>query len=223
MVVDDKNGAGDTISKADFDALQSKYDSLSQEHEILRAEIFTPEYIKFASGGGDIDDEKDKGKDADKDKGNKGGEEDKDGDIDLSKMTRKELIDLIENKSNEKAAAVRKEIADRDMENSRNEVKAFAATHADFDKLRPIMYGLSIDPKHKNASLDTLYNEAKKIIEAEASALVEAKSKKSRGFMNERPGGNSGSHEKDKNLSADEAAWSALDEVKSTLGDIPHA
>ena len=208
----------DTVSKADFDAKAGELTKAQQELEDMRLEVFSPDYMEFL-------DAKDKGKGVDK-----GKEEDKGKvgltDEDLKNLTPKQLM--------EKAKDLAKEELKADIEAAKNdavstvgketrarEVAAFSRTHEDFETYRPIMYGISLDPKNKDLSLQELYEASKAHvarIHAEPSAEEKARQAK---LASEKPGGDSQSFEKYRKMSPEETAKESLQEVKDKLGPIP--
>lgn len=214
---DDKD-KGDKVDRAEYDKAVADKARLADELEDLRLEVFSPEYLEYVEA---------KGKGGDKNPAPKPAGEKK-PDIsadDFEKLSKKDLF--------EKAKAAAKAEVQEELDTMRKEEKAqrdskvqreiaeFAESHEDFDKFRPIMYGISLDPKHKSASLSKLYELAKehvKKIHMEPSAEEKAKAAKAGG---EKPGGASESYEELRKLSKNDAAAKALAETKEKLGDIP--
>ena len=137
---------------------------------------------------------------------------------DLLKLAKDEALKELKASLNEEKTTAQKE---RDKEVA-EEVKAFAKSHEDFDTYRPIMYGLSLDPKYKKASLDELYKQAKEHVKRIHTEPSDEEKKKSKSAgSGHKPDGHSSSYDKDKKMSAREAAESAWEEVEKELGPIP--
>ena len=203
---------GDQVSKADLDAAVAENTKMKQELEDMRMAVFSPNYIAFLDA---------------KDKPPVKKEEAPKGDEDLSKLTPKELI------ARAKAEAKAEFQADIDKaktdavstvskEQSAKEVAAFSRTHADFETFRPIMYGLSLDPKNKDLSLPELY-EASKAYAKRVSGPSDEEKERQRKLGSEKPGGDGESFEKYRKMSPEATAKEALEEVKGKLGPIPSA
>jgi len=209
----------DTVSKVDFEAKVAELTKSQQELEDMRLEVFSPEYMEFL-------DAKDKGKGTDKekaeDKGKTGFSDD-----DLSKLTPMQILE----KAREMAKADLKEdieaakkdaVSTVDKERRASEVAAFARTHADFEKYRPVMYGLSLDPKNKDLALQELYDASIAYIKRNAEPSQEEKARQAR-MATEKPGGDNQSFEKYRKMSPEETAKESLQEVKDKLGPLPTA
>ena len=175
-------------------------------------EVFTPEHTAFLEGGK---------------KEVKPATDTTISDDQFEKMSKKDLFQ----KAKEEAIKEFKAELDKDREaretesktQVQREISAFARTHDDFEKFRPIMYGISLDPKYADATLQELYDASKehiKRIHTEPNEEEKARQAKLKG---EKPGGASESLEELKKLSPDEAAKSALGEVKKELGPLPPA
>ena len=205
-------GNQDTVSKADFDAKAAELTKAQQDLEDMRLEVFSPEYMEFL-------DAKDRGK------GKEKVEPPKEEKPDFSKMTPEQIYQKAREDAakdaEEKAKASFQDTlkADRD-ERRKSEVAAFARAHEDFEKFRPVMYGLSLDPKNKDSTLQELYDAAKDYIKRNAEPSEEEKERQRRA-ASEKPGGDNQSFEKYKKMSAEETAKESLQEVKDKLGPIP--
>ena len=212
-------GQAETVSKTDFDAKVQEVTKLQQDLEDMRLEVFSPAYMEFL-------DAKEKG-------GGKGKEEESKpkaefSDDDLKNLTPRQLVE----KAKELAKAELKEDIEKaktaavdtvGKEQRQREVASFARTHEDFETYRPIMYGLSLNPKNKDLSLQELYDlshEHVKKIHSEPSK--EEKERQAR-MSTEKPGGDNQSYEKYTKMSPNQIAKESLDEVKSKLGPIPQS
>lgn len=209
---DDKNTGGETVSKADFDAKVADLEKSKTDLEDMRMEVMTPEYLDFLNTSGEK--KEDKGKTA---------EEQQSEDEDISKLSPKDVLARAKQETDNKIAEFKKGAQSDSDELTRKEVAAFARTHPDYKTYRPIMYGMSLDPKHKDLSLDELLGLAKdhvKGIHAETTGEEKVKQDK---IKNEKPGGASESYEELKNLTPAEATKKAAEAVKAELGDMPAA
>lgn len=206
-------GGEDNTSKAELEALQAKYDRALQENEDLRLEVMTPEYMDFL-------DKKDSGK------GNAdtGAEKPpvKTGE-DLENMSKKDLVDHLRKIHQEDLRKLKDDLDNTQKVQTRREVEAFSRSHADYAQYRPVMYGLSLDPKNANLTLQELYDKSKEHVKRLRTEPTDEEKDKSRKSQGEKPGGASESFDDLKKLSAEEAATKAMAEVKEKLGDIPSA
>lgn len=220
----DKGKEGDKgdegkVSKEDYDKVVAESGKLKQDLEDLRMEILTPEYLEFLG-------------DKDKGKGKDGGKkppatDDTISDDKFEKMSKKEIFEAAKTAATkemeDKIEGYKKADKDASDAATAREIAAFARAHDDYSTYRPIMYGLSLDPKNKDMTLQELYDMAKghvKRIHTEPSEEEKARQKKLKG---EKPGGASKTFEELKMLSKEEAAKEALAEVKEKLGPIPPA
>lgn len=219
VIKDQKTGdeVKDTVAKADYEAKISELTKAQQELEDMRLEVFSPEYMAFL-------DAKDKGK------GNEKKDEEKTTELkddDIEKLSKKELLARAKELAKEELkkdieAAKTDAISTVSKETKNREVAAFARTHADFEKYRPVMYGLSLNPKNANLSLQELYDESIAYIKRNAEPSEEEK-KRQASMSTEKPGGDNQSFEKYKKMSAEDTAKDSLAEVKAKLGPIPSA
>ena len=111
-------------------------------------------------------------------------------------------------------------IEDEKKSATQKEISRFAALHDDFEKFRPVMYGLSTEPKNKDLSLQELYTKAKVYVQDLPGTSKEAKTTQ-RNMWSERPGGASESMVDGKRLSDKEATIEAVKEVEDELGPLP--
>lgn len=222
------NGGGDKggdkgnegmVAKADLDAANVRIEKMGQDLEDMRMEVMTPEYLEFlqAKEGGDKGKADDKGK----------APNDTLADDKIEKMSKKELIEhMREERKKEIAAAKDEALSTYKNDNKakvQGEIKEFASTHDDYETFRPIMYGLSLDPKNKTASLDKLYSLAKdhvKNIHAEPSKEEKERQRKLDG---EKPGGDAAGFEPDKIVSDVDATKAAVEDTIEKLGPLPSA
>lgn len=220
-MVDDPKPKGDEndnkdgmVSKEDYQKATERADKLEKNLEEVRMEVLSDDYMSFLDTKDKKVEEKPKDKDIIPD--------DK-----FEKMTKKEIFEAAKSAAvNEmtgtlasRQAAAKKA---QDAETAAD-VKNFAKAHDDYDTFRPIMYGLSLDPKYKKASLDQLYTAAKDHvgrIHKEPSAEEKAKAAKS---SSEKPGGSSTSFKKETSKSTAELTQDAVSEVEEALGPIPSA
>ena len=218
---DDDEGGGDGdgkenkggVSQEAFDKLQADHDAMTKENEDLRLEIFTPEYTNFLDGKK----EPTKKEVVKKDDGI--------SDDAFEKLSKKELFEKA------KFAAIadlqgKMDTDKTERETIRNadtkkEIARFARTHDDFTTYRPTMYGLSMDPKNEDLSLQELYEKAKSHVKEIHTGVSEVEKKRQQKIAGEKPGSNAEAFEKNRKLSSDEAASDALSEVKEKLGPIP--
>ncbi len=207
----------DTVSKADFDTKVAELTKTQQELEDMRLEVFSSDYMEFL-------DAKDKGKG--KDEGSKEKAEAGLKDEDVEKLSKKEILEKAralakEDLKVEIEAAKKDAVSTVDKERRASEVTAFARTHDDFEKYRPVMYGLSLDPKNKDHTLQELYDASKDYIKRNAEPSEEEK-KRQASMSTEKPGGDTQAFEaKYKKMSPDETAKESLQEVKDKFGPIP--
>jgi hypothetical protein len=200
----------DVIPKAEFDELQAKYGKLEKDLEDVRMEVLTPEYMKFL-------DVKDTPTDEAKPKDNSS--DTTLADEDWEKLSKKEIYeraiktvrDEIKGELTEKEKAQQR--ADEDRQ--KRAISSFASTHEDYQTFRPIMYGLSLDPKNADDSLEQLYQKAKAHVKNIHGEPTDEQKKKSQKSVNEKPGGSSGSVEKWAKMSNDDIAREALSEMEA--------
>ncbi len=213
----DLNNDGDNedmVSKADLDAALARSDKLEKDLEDVRMEVLTPEYQKFL----DADD---------KGTGDKKppASDDTLSDDKFEKMTKKEIFDLAVKTAEERISGTmsKRDEANKasDAARTKREIDSFAKEHSDFETFRPIMHGLSLDPKHGDKSLTQLYNIAKEHVKAIHREPTDDDKAKSRRSSNEKPGMDSSSLEKLSKMSNEEIANEAFAEVENALGDIP--
>ena len=204
-------GAEGTVSKADYDLAMADLEKTKTDLEDMRMEVLTPDYLDYLNSG------KSKGKEKEevKDEGIK--------DDDLEKLSKKEILALAEKKADEKIKSFEASVKGQSDETTRKEVAAFSRTHQDYKTYRPIMYGLSLDPKNKDLSLEELYIASKEHVKGIHTETTTAEKERQKKSMGEKPGGSSESFEELKKLSSTEATKSAADEVSAKLGAFPDA
>jgi hypothetical protein len=223
----DKGGEGAGNSggeqgKEALDKLLGEKETLSKEVEDLRAEVLSPEYMEFLAN-------KNKPKDAPKpeDKTPEGGA------FGLSKqqidgMSKTDILKaaakFAEDKSKEIQEKIKNDFTSSEKEAIKKEVSAFERTHADYGKYRPVMYGLSTDPKNADLSLQELYDKAKSHVKSLQEGTTDEEKARQRKLSGERPGGsNEESYEKYKKYTPKQAAEEGLSETMAQLGPIPRA
>ena len=218
MADDDQNkdtnkGDENMVSKADLDEALARSVKLEKDLEDVRMEVLTPEYQKYLDTTDGSDDDK-----------KLENEEKKIPDDSFEKMTKKEIFDLaVQTAKDSMQGTISKRDEDAKsatIARNKRDVAAFAAAHDDFQIFRPIMYGLSLDPKNADMNLTELYKAAKTHVASIHKEPSEADKKKSRSSTNEKPGGDSSSLEKLKTMTNEEIANEAFDEVEEKLGGL---
>jgi hypothetical protein len=202
----------ETVSKVEYDAKIAELEKVRKDAEDIRMEIFTPEYLKWL-------DEKDRKEPPKKEEAPK--------DEDLSKLTPAQLFAKAKEESRREMQVELDRMKSETIttvgkEQTQKEVAAFARSHADYEKFRPVMYGLSLDPKNKDLSLQELYDASKSYITRLGEPSPEEKEKQ-RKQQTEKPGGDNQSYEKYSKMSDIDVAKESLEEVKQKLGSIPPA
>ena len=205
-----------TVSKEEYDKAMADNEKLKADLEDVRMEVLSPEYMAWLQSG------KDKPKDEPKKEELK--------DEDYEKLSKKELLELAEKRATERImreapSKFKEEFEARDKAAVAKELTAFSRTHNDFETFRPIMYGLSLDPKNADLNLQELYDAAKVHVTRIHSGTSESEKDRARKASNEKPGGSSKSYDKDeyKGKSTLEIGKETLDEMKSEFGPIPNA
>ena len=191
---------------------KEQYEQLAAQLNELKEEVVSPEYLEFLATG--------KRAEAPAPKANVT------PDDDLEKLSKKELVELIAKQTKDlvESTLKGKELEAQKAEQARiaDEVMEFSKTHADFTTYRPIMYGLSLDPKYSRCSLNQLYDAAKAHIESLKKGDTEEDKKRKSVISGERPGNASASFQKaDKGKSPEQLNAEALAETKAKLGAIP--
>ena len=193
------------ISKADH---EKNMGELKQQLDDMRLEIMTPEYIAFLESAGTKKEEKREPAKQD------------DSTVDYSKLTTEQIVKLATEKaraeSAEEVKRLRDEFSSRDNDAVKKEIASFARVTPDYERFRPLMYGLARDPKNADLSLKELYDKAKDYVKGFGPS--DDDKSKSRRSSNERPGGGSNSVIKEKKYTADEAAEEAWNEVVGNDG-----
>ena len=203
------------VSKEDFTSLQEKYNDATSKLDDMRLEVMSQDYIDFINSKDTGAPGKEEKKEVDTGKGKEG------GDDDFEKMSKADLVAHIKNEMKSAVNSLQETFQSKDKENAKVEVQRFARLHDDFSTYRPIMYGISLDPKNKDLTLSELYDKSKEHVKRIHTAPSDEDKSKSRNSSNEKPGGASGSFDSSKKYSAEEAAKEAMDEVEQELGPIP--
>jgi len=188
-------------------AAETERDAAKQEAEDARLEVFTQDYTDFLEL-------KKTGKEPVKKEELKPAPGD---DKEFEHMTKKQVYDKAmtdaEARIDKKLNAYQDGEKAKSDATSKQEVAKFAAGHKDdFEQVRPIMYGLSLEAKHAKDTLAELYDAAKERVKTLAGVTDDQKAKSKRAG-GEKPGKSSGKAQaRDKTYTADEAANEAWDE-----------
>lgn len=201
-----------TVSKEDYDKLASDNAKLKADLEDLRTEVMSQDYLDFlaAKDGSTAAPATPPKQEDDQFKGMTSKQVYEKAVADATAAMKKEIESVKTSSENASKEAYRKEVAQ------------FSRTHADFEQMRPIMYGLSLDPKYADSNLQELYDAAKayvKSVHTEPSDVDKARSRRS---SNEKPAGAPSSMKPKKEYSAESAAEEAWDEVMQG-GELPPA
>lgn len=210
---DTEDQKAETVAKADFDAKIAELDKTNKELEDMRLEVFSPDYLDFL-------DSKDKSKVNPAEKIEPKGEED------LSKLTPRQILDRAKAEAKlelqgEIEKAKKDAISSVASEQTKREVAVFARSHEDFETYRPIMYGLSLDPKNKDLSLGELYEKSKEHVSRIHTTPTKEEQERQARMKTEKPGGNNESFEKYVKMSPEAIAKEAMEETKAKLGPMP--
>jgi len=201
-----EKGAEETVSKGE-------YEKVLGELEGLRGEVLSPEYLEFLQA-------------KDKPKVEAPKTDDKGGELiyglssaQIEAMSKADLAKHIAKSVKEEASKeitrVRDEMTSGEKEQVKKEISAFARSHGDFDKYRPAMHGLSLDPKNADLTLGELYAKAKEMYPTGPTKEEKEKAAKLKG---EHPGGDNESYDRLKKMTPDEVAKEAMKETKEKLG-----
>jgi len=205
----------DMVSKADLDEALTRNETLEKDLEDVRMEVLTPAYQRFLDSDGKTPE-----KTPDEKIPDASIPDDK-----FEKMTKKEIFDLAVTTAEERinGTLTQREQQSKELSKAKTqrEVAAFAKTHEDYETFRPIMYGISLDPKHADKSLAQLYEAAKTHVKSIHSEPSDAEKEKSRNSVNEKPGGDASSLAKLKSMDNTAIANEAAAEVEEKLGPIP--
>jgi len=201
------------VSKADLDAAVERASKAERDLEDMRMEVVSPDYIEFL-------DSKEKATLQKKDNVEK---DEIITDEKLEKMTKKEILEHAKKLVDGVKREVNESLVDRDRKARDLAVARFSETKDDFEVYRPVMYGLSTDPKHSGKSLEQLYALAKQHVSGIHAKVSEKEKAEQVAAGGEKPGGGSESWEADKKLTSEQAAQAAAAEVKAKLGPIPLA
>lgn len=202
--------------KDDFLSISSKAEKLERDLEDTRMEVLTPQYEKFL-----------KSLDSNEPEVKKVINQTTQNDDDFKGLTPKQIYDKAmfdaQKLIDDKLMSKDKETKAEQNERSKREVAAFASTHSDYDQYRPVMYGMSLDPKNSDLNISQLYEKAKEHVKSIQSGSSDDQKRKSSRTSSEKPGGDSTSFAKLKSTSNEQISRDALDEMKSTMGDLPSA
>jgi hypothetical protein len=205
----------EVVLKTDFDSTQSKLEKTERDLEDTRMEVLTPQYDAFLKSL----DQKEEKKEVK--------EEKTPSEDEFKNLTPKQIYDRaladVEKKLDAKLSAKDKELQDKEADNTKKTVAAFASRTPDYDVYRPVMYGMSLDPKNADLTIDQLYDKAKAHVKSIQSGSTEKEKEKSRKSHNERPGNDNESFAKLKATSNEKIAQDSLDQLKAELGPIPPA
>jgi hypothetical protein len=221
MVIDTENKDGDNKdtnndnkevdnSKEELALAKAEIEKHKRDLEDIRMEVMTPEYLEFLNSKGSKKEESPKKEEGDKDP--------------YAGLSPRQIAAKIKDELKaEMKGEVKKEVLDdinsEKQANINKEVQSFAKKHEDFELYRPTMYGLSLDPKNKDLSLQELYEEAKNHIKRIHTPPSDKDKAASRRSSNEKPNSSSGSFKNPdpaKGKSPAEIANDAWDEV---IGD----
>lgn len=206
----DKDGDKSTVSKADYDKLAADLVKTKADLDDMRMEVLTPDYVDYLNTRDDDD------------KGKKEPLADASTlpDDKIEKMSKKELIEHVRSEARKEFKGELDKIASTQSESEKArthaEVSAFARSHEDYETFRPIMYGISLDPKNANLTLTELYNAAKEHVKRIHTEPSDEEKKRQAKTKGEKPGADSESLARLKKLNAQEAADEAWEEV---IGD----
>jgi len=203
---DPKSGEPQIDYKAELEKLKGENESLKKSNEDLRLEFMSEDYLDF------LNHKDGKPAPAAKPAANTAPDEEN-----LKGLTPEQIYEkalkAAEEKINSKLTEFQQKQKEESDARTAAEVKKFAETHPDFERYRPMMYGLSLDPKNANDNLQELYAKAKEHVKALAGASEEEK-EKSRRSGGEKPGYSTSSFKRDgKKLSAEEAYEEAWEEA----------
>ena len=209
----------ETVAKADFDAKVAELERSNKELEDMRLEVFSQDYLDFL-------DNKDKGKVKEPPKG----DEKKDlTDEDLKGLTPKQIIEKAKELAKQELAAdiekAKTDVASTmGKEQRQRDVAAFARSHEDYEIYRPIMYGISLDPKNKYLTVQELYEKSKAHVANIHGTPSKEEQERQKKLASEKPGGSSESlaaEEKYKKMTPEAIAKEAAAETEAKLGPIP--
>lgn len=188
--------------KAELERYKADNQSLERKLEDLRLEIMSPEYLDYLGG---------------KDKSSNKEEKSAAPEVDFSKLTPEQVYQKAKEDAKKEVqdeiAKLKNEFTSKSQAETQAEVARFARTHDDYEKYRPVMYGLSLDPKHKELSLEELYAAAKDHVKRMSNDVIEEERKRAEKTRGEKPGFSTFSFDKDKKYTPDTAADEAWNEV----------
>jgi hypothetical protein len=214
-----------TISKEEYSKLQETATKAQKDLEDMRLEFLSDDYLKFLNNKENTSQNNDGTKPNENGKDGKKPEDTSTLDDELKGLTPKQIYELATKRAAEHSKSevdkLREEIKNESSTRTRNEVVKFAKSHADFETYRPIMYGLSLDPKNADLNLTELYELAKVHVSRIHTEPTEQEKNRQRKLSGEKPGSSSYSFQKSEKISASQAAAEAAREVEEALGPLP--
>lgn len=197
------------VSKAELEKASGELAKLKQDLEDTKLEIFSNDYLEYLENKkAPVKKETPQAKET----------------LDFSKMTPEQLYlkakEDAKKEVQEEITSLKNDFTSRNDASVQKEVSAFARSHEDFEKYRPLMYGLSLVASNKDLTLQELYEKAKE--HAKGFGPSEDDKGKSRRSSSEKPGGGSGSYSKDKKYTPESAAEEAWNDVVGD-GQLPPA
>lgn len=206
----------EVVLKNDYLEAQSKLEKTERDLEDTRLEVLTPQYDAFL-----------KSLDAPDKKEDKKVDKQSITDDDFKGLTSKQIYDKAladaEKKIDEKLNERERKNQESQSEKTKAEVAKFVAKTPDYDQYRPVMYGMSLDPKNADLTISEIYDKAKAHVKSIQTGSTDDQKTKSRKSSSEKPGGDNESFALLKKTSNEKIAQDALEEIKSELGPIPPA
>lgn len=200
--------------KDDVLATQSKLEKVERELEDTRMEVLTPQYDAFLKSLDAPEHKKEEKKEIPNEDEFKG--------LTPKQIYEKALADA-EKKIDAKLSDREKKQQDSEAAKTKAEVAKFAARTPDYDQYRATMYGMSLDPKNSDLTIDEIYIKAKEHVKSIQTGSTDSQKKKGSKTGSEKPGGDNEAFALLKKTSNEKIASDALDEIKSSLGPIPAA
>jgi hypothetical protein len=206
----------ETVAKADFDAKVAELEKANKELEDMRLEVFSPEYLDFLDKG-------DKSKEAPKEEPKKEPTDDGFKNLTPRQLYEKAKADAKTEMAGELEKVKTEAVSTTDKAQRQRDVAAFARSHEDYETFRPIMYGLSLDPKNKDLSLQELYDASKLHVANIHGTPSKEEQERQKRLATEKPGGSSESlaaDEKYKKMTPEAIAKEAAVELEAKLGPL---
>lgn len=219
----DGKGSGEdkTDYKAEFEKIKGEQEKTKGDLEDMRLEVLSPEYLEYLNT-------KDGKAGAGAPAGAAGaGDKPAASDTTISdeafgKMSPKEVYDKAKadalTEMGAKMDKFKTDFSSNEKARTSQEIAAFARNHEDYETYRPVMYGLSLDPKNKNLTLAELYTESKAHVKRIHTGTTEKEKAEQNKSGGEKPGGDTNSYERTKDLTPEAAAKEAFAETKTKLG-----